>query len=302
MDHTGKFFTRREALIKEYDDEITTKGQYIVSTKPLHSTLALAFEVVNVDPDNALAFAVCRKGTTLDFFSYGIGEQLPLPQPLATSRGKATQADTNISKSKQTNGASDFVIEALSISAGPFRYEDLDETGGEGNPLVPFPTEIPSGQSLDKDVAAAISGVNAIVDPASIVMPPQVYSPFNLENVFFEGVQPRCSLQLTWDEDRVEKLGTLRNLAQGGGGSGIRSNGHPLCSNVFRVEEGYLWARTSETNSELVVRLQVEEAIVFPITLNDAPDSDSTVIAPAWLYMDLQLKLHGFEFKYPSRN
>ncbi len=308
--HEGRFVTRRQTLIAKYDaqvegdaaNSIKKRGPYTVSTKPLHSTLLIPFEVVNVDPDNQVAFAVARKGTTLDFFAYGIGDQLPLPQPAATNRGKATDADTNISKGKQTNGAADFCIEALSISAGPFYYEDANVTGSEGSPQVPFPSQIPTGENLDKDVAAAIAGVNATVDPGSIVQPPQVYSPFNLENVFFEGVQPRASLQLLWDEQRVEKLGTLRNLAQGGGGSALRSNGHPLCSNVFRVEEGYLWAAVGTTDSELVVRLTLNEAIVIPITLNDSPVSDTDVIVPAWVYMAMQLKLHGFEFKYESRN
>jgi len=308
--HTGKFLTRREVLIAKYDmavdgdpaKSIKARGPYTVSTKPLHSTLLVPFEVVNVDADNQVAFAVVRKGTTLDFFSYGIGDQLPLPQPQATNRGKATDADTNISKAKQTNGSANFCIEALSISAGPFYYQDLGETGGEGNPLVPFPTQIPTGETLDKDVQSMVTGVNGIADPGSIVAPPQVYSPFNLENVFFEGIQPRCSLQLLWDEQRTEKLGTLRNLAQGGGGSILRSNGNPLCSNAFRVEEGYLWAAVGETDSELVVRMTVNEAIVIPITLNDSPLDDDDVIAPEWIYMALQIKLHGFEFKYESRN
>lgn len=305
--HEGKFQTRRQVLIQKYDaavdgsDGEKAKGPYIVSTKPLHSTLKLPFEVVNVDATNQLAFAVCRKGTTLDFFSYGIGDQLPLPQPQAQNLGKATDADTNISKAKQTNGAADFCIEALSISAGPFYYEDAGVTDGDTHQIA-FPAQIPAGTTLDKDVAAAIAGVNAIPDPASVVLPPQAYSPFNLENVFFEGVQPRCSLQLLWDEMRTEKLGTLRNLAQGGGGSQLRSNGMPLCSNAFHIEEGYLWARVSTTDSELVVRMVVNESIVIPITLNDDPLDDTNVIAPAWIYMSLQLKLHGFEFKYESRN
>jgi hypothetical protein len=309
-DHAGKFQTRRQVLIAKYDlavdgdsaKSIKARGPYTVSTKPLHSTLLLPFEVTNIDADNAVAFAIARKGTTLDFFSYGLGDQLPLPQPSAMNRGKATDADTNISKAKQTNGSANFCIEALSISGGPFYYEDDNVTGGEGDPQVPFPAEIPAGTALDPDVLRMIQGVNAVADPGSIVQPPQVYSPFNLENVFFEGVQPRMSLQLLWDEQRTEKLGTLRNLAQGGGGSALRSNGHPLCSNAFRVEEGYLWAAVGETDSELVVRATLNEAVVIPITLNTSPLDDTDVIAPAWIYMALQLKLHGFEFKYESRN
>jgi hypothetical protein len=308
--HQGRFQTRRQILIAKYDlqvdgdqaKSIKAKGPYTVSTKPLHSTLLLPFEVVNADAENQLAFAVCRKGTTLDFFSYGIGDQIPLPQPQATNRGKATDADTNLSKAKQTNGSANFCIEALSMSGGPFYYEDAGVTGGEGDPQVPFPTQIPTGTNLDKDVQSMVTGVNAVADPASIVQPPQVYSPFNLENVFFEAVQPRMSLQLLWDEQRTEKLGTLRNLAQGGGGSALRSNGHPLCSNAFRVEEGYLWAAVGETDSELVVRATLNEAVVIPLTLNDNPTTDDEIIVPAWIYMAMQLKLHGFEFKYESRN
>ena len=308
--HPGLFVTRREILIAHYDiavdgdsaKSIPKKGPYTVSTKPYHSTLLMPFEVVNVDPENQVAFAVARKGTTLDFFSYGLGDQLPLPQPAAANRGKATDADTNASKAKQTNGAANFCIEALSVSAGPMYYQDAGVTGGEGDPQVPFPPQIPDGENLDRDVASMITGINAVADPGSIVQPPQVYSPFNLENVLFEAIQPRMSFQLLWDEQRTEKLGTLRNLAQGGGGSALRSNGHPLCNNVFRVEEGYLWSAVGDTDSDMIVRATLNEAVVVPLTLNDSPTDGDDVIAPAWIYMALQLKLHGFEFKYGSGN
>jgi hypothetical protein len=286
-----EFENRRSALLKKYNSQVGDKGAYIVSTKPYVSTLPLQWDIVDRDITNQFAFAVCRRGQNLDFFSYGIGEQLPIG-PAGVTR-KATNSDTNISKSKQTNGNADFVVEGLGLSMGATRYQDADVTSGV---LVPFPAV------TDPDVVAALQGERPMADPASIVMPPQAYSPFNLEQVLLQAVLRSSSFQFLWDEDRTEKLGPITRLAQGGGGSQLRSNGMPMPSNIFRVEEGYLWARIGEQDAEMVVRLAVDEAVIVPITLNNDPADDTKIIAPSFLFTDLALSLHGFEFKYPSRN
>jgi len=298
MDSSG-FETRRAQLIKKYDAQVPTKGNYIVSTKPYVSTLSLEWDIVDANVASQYAYAVARKGQTLDFFSYGIGDQLLLG-PAGSSK-KATDADTNISKSKQTNGNSDFVVEGLSLNSRGPRYVDAGLTVAPN--LVPFPPPFPAaGFVSDPDVIAALGGGRLLPDPASIVTPPQVYSPFNLENAMLQAVLGSCSVQLNWDEDRIEKLGPLVRLAQGGGGSQLRANGMPLTSNIFRVEEGYLWARVGEQDAELVVRVQLQESVVMCITLNNNPADDAQVIAPKQIFQDWQLSLHGFEFKYPSRN
>lgn len=293
------FVTRRQALIAKYDAQESVKGSYIVSTKPYASTLSIEWDVADVDVASQYGYMVARKGQTLDFFSYGIGDQLLLG-PNGTSR-KANDADTNISKAKQTNGNADFVVEGLSLSCRGPRYADAQTTAAPN--LVPFPPPVPApGSVSDPDVIAALQGGRLMPDPASIVTPPQVYSPFNLENALLQAIIGSASCQLNWDEDRTEKLGPLVRLSQGGGGSQLRANGMPLPSNIFRVEEGYLWARVGEQDSELVVRVVLQEAIVMPFTLNNNPADDTQVIAPDKIFTDLQLSLHGFEFKYPSRN
>jgi hypothetical protein len=280
--------TQRKLVTKSFDD---AKKPYIVSTKPLFSTLSLPADVV-LPTDyatNKYAFAVFRKGTVLDWFSYGIGDTTEF----GADERKATPADTNISKSKQTNGAATFVIEGLSAHCRGMYAKDqaLSPTG-----VAPFPP------TSDPDVAAAIAGKRIVADPGSIFLVPQQYSPFNLENVLMQAIAGSMSLDITWDEDRFERIGTLFYTPQGGGGSELRSHGIPLSTNVAKVPEGYVWARQGVEDSELVVRGTLQNSVIVPITLNDDPDDDTKICAPSNLYMDLVLKLHGFEFKYPSRN
>jgi hypothetical protein len=280
--------TQRKIVTEAFDK---ASKPYIVNTKPLFSTLSLPMDVVAQTgfATNKYAWAVARKGTVLDFFSYGIGDVTEF----GADERKATPADTNISKGKQTNGAATFVIEGLSCHSPGMYSKDaaLTDTG-----VAPFPT------TSDPDVDAAIAGKRRVADPGSILLVPQQYSPFNLENALFQAVAGAMSLDITWDEDRFERIGTLFYTPQGGGGSELRSNGVPLSTNVARVPEGYVWARQGVEDSELVVRATLQQSIVIPITLNDDPNDDTKVCRPSDIYMDLCLKLHGFEFKYPSRN
>lgn len=289
--NAAEFETRRSALLNKYNSQVATRGAYIVSTKPYVSTLPLQWDVVDTHVTDGYGFMVARKGQVLDFFSYGIGDQYGVGPSTVTR--KANDADTNISKAKQTNGNADFVVEGLSLTCGAVRYQDANVTTGT---QVPFPTQ------TDPDVVAALAGGRPLPDPGSIVQPAQVYSPFNLEQALLQSILRSSSVQLNWDEDRTEKLGPITRLAQGGGGSQLRANGMPFPSNVFRIQEGYLWSRVGEQDSELVVRLQLQEAVVMPFTINDDPADDTKQIVPSFVFTDLALALHGFEFKYPSRN
>src|SRR5262245_34609535 len=118
--------TRREQLVSQYDKEAAEKNKpYIISTKPYHSTVCLPWQVVDANTAQGFAWAVCEKGTVLDFFGYGIGET---NVPFGPTARKATDADTNISKAKNTNGAASFVVEGISLSCRGRRVED----GGSG--------------------------------------------------------------------------------------------------------------------------------------------------------------------------
>ena len=280
--------TRRDAVTKKYE----TEGKpYIIGTKPLFSTLPLVASVVkSAVAADKFAYLVSEK-QTLDFFAYGIGSQVDF----GTGNQKATAADTNISKAKNTNGAANFVIEGLSLHCRGIRQKDGAAAGGG---YVVYPT---TGNPI---VDAAIAGKKLVADPASIFLVPQAYSPFNLENALFQAVLGQLAMEIAWDEDRVEKIGTGFYLPQGGGGSMLRSNGQPMSSNIAKVVEGYLWAQQGEEDSELVIRATLSDDVVVPITLNDSPlTSDSAApTVPSQVSLDVVCKLHGFEFKHPSRN
>ncbi len=289
------WITQRELQTGKYDNgDFSQDGKfkpYIVSTKPLFSTLSMRGDMVlsTADPaGNKYGFIVFRP-QLLNFFEYGIGDQLSF----GTNLRKANASDTNLSKGKLTNGAATFVIEGLSLLCGAMRAQDSKATAGA---FDPFPV------TGDADVDAAIDGARPVVDPGSIFLVPQQYSPFNLENAIMTGLLRSMAFQINWDQKRIEKIGQGFYLPQGGGGSELRSNGVPLATNVAKIPEGYLWAPVGKTDSELTVDCQLNEAVVVPVTFNESPDSSSLVCYPSHIWLDLTVKLHGIEFKFPSGN
>lgn len=256
---------------------------YIVSTKPYQSHQWLELEVVDRDETNQIAFMVARKGQVLDFFGYGIGERIDAG-PLSR---KATLSDTNISKAKSTNGAAHMVIEGISLSPRGFRVLQADA-------LTTPP--------VDTRVLAALAGETPMVDPGSVICPPQLMSPFNLEHAVFSGLLPHLALELVWDEMRRESLGAAGVIPEGGAASLLKASGTPENTNVFAVKEGYVWAPDGQSDSELVVRATLNEDIVFPLTLNEDPTSADAVLRPTTVWLDICCRLHGFEFKHPSKN
>lgn len=256
---------------------------YIVSTKPYHSTRTLRLDLVDHDDTAQYAYLIARP-QKLEFFAYGVGDNVRFGSVQRT----ANDADTNLAKSRSTNGAADLVIEGIGFHCRGYRAED--------GSAAPF-----DGGGADTDVVAAIAGERPIVDPSSIYLPPQVYSPFNLENAIFNGLLGYLSVELEWDRGRVEKLGTMDLFPQAGGASLLRSNGLPASKNRYAIQEGYLWKGDGKADSELIVRVQLEEAVVIPVTLNDDPE-DAATVRPSRVDVDLVCRLFGFEFKHPSRN
>lgn len=278
------FLPTREKLLGMYQKA----GQaFRASTLPYHSVRSLKFEVVHADTTNGVAYAVARSNQTLDFFSYGVGDRIALGP---TANYQASEAETNLAKAKSTNGAADFSIEAVGLSCRGMSIQYASETALASSPAI-----------TDSAVVGAFTGASPIIDPASLLMPPQGQSPFNLENAPFSAVLPFLSLEFEWDRKRSEKLGVCDLLPQAAGGSSLRSNGVAHTDNRYRIPEGYLWRRDGEPDGEFVARVRLERDVVMPISLRTQIGA-ATYVAPTALYCELQMRLFGLEVSLPSTN
>ena len=280
------FMTQRERLLAAYADQ---GDAYVLSTQPYHSVKSWEWEVVNADTTNGVAFAVLRENQVNDYFDFGVGNFVPLS---GDNTHKATEADTNLGRGKSTNGASDFVIEAIGMScrAIKVKYGDGGYTDFGGYPAGP-----------DQCVNAMLQGKKALCDPAAIVGPPQGFSPYNLEQALMQAMLPFLSLVLKFDRNTIKPLGLCSLLPEGGANSYLRSNGQPTGDNVFAVDEGYIWRRDGQGDSEFVARVRSEDCVVCPISLVTPPGQE-TPIAPAYLYTEVIMRVYGIEVEAPSQN
>ena len=268
------FQTAREKLLRTYDK---AKADYIANTMPLHSTRTIKFDVTDYDLVNNVAYAVARENQVVSFFDYGIGDNINLG-PLSTT---ARECETNLAEGKSTNGSSDFVIEGVGFGCRGARIATDHDPGS------------------DADVVAAAAGQAVMFDPGAIIAPPQLHSPFNLENGMFQALLGYLSLEFEWDRSRVEKLGVVDLLPQAGAASYLRANGEPASDNRYRIPEGYIWRRDGQPDSEFVARCRLDRAVVIPLNLTQYGDED---VQPTAIYLEVVMRLFGLNLRLPSAN
>lgn len=275
----------RRSLINEYADR---KLVFRATTRPYKSRLPFRWTVVNaLTPSGAttptVAFAVLRSGQEQEFFSYGVGQSIPYTNGQTKI---STDSDTNQSNARNTNGIEDFVIESISASCSGVRVE--------------YPAADPSLVALvaagvsDDDVFAAFRGLREIVDPGTLIAPPQATSPFNLEGALYEGLKPNCAIQFQWDRTGIIPIGTLDQIPEGGAKSYLHASGVPDTQNRYRVPEGYAWRQKARPDGDFVARANVTDAVVSPINLISLAGQSATVNAvPSFMYLDVELRVHG---------
>jgi hypothetical protein len=269
------FVTQREKLLRTYEK---AKADYIGSTLPLHSTRTLKFDVVDVA--GTTGFAVARKDQVLEFFSYGVGDNINL----GAQALQATEAETNLASGKSTNGSSDFVIEGVGFGCRGARIAFLTDPA----------------QVVDSDAVASLAGGVPLFDPGAVMSPPQLHSPFNLENGMFQAVLGYLSLEFEWDRGRIEKLGVVDLLPQAGAASYLRANGEPASDNRYRIPEGYLWRRDGQPDSEFLARVRMNSAIVVPLNLSTFPNGAQHT--PTRIDLEVVMRLFGLNVRLPSAN
>ena len=280
-EQTNVITRERNRVFGRYVDK---KRPFRVETKPHKSMRPIFWRVTGAAyPGAGMAWAVMDKGQILEFFTYGQGDNIP--DGFGGTR-TATAAETDLSEGGKTTGAETFVIEGISASGSAIRNKQA--SGSETTPP-------------DQAITDAYAGLVSIADPAALVVVPQVYSPFNLEAVLLTAAAPAISVELEWDRTRKTQVGTLDEIGEGGPKSFLRANGEPHPSNLFKVPEGYVWRPAGATDSNFLVRLQVQRTVVVPISLVTPPGGASPIV-PVGICLDLALRLHGLRFMYPSAN
>lgn len=274
--------TQRDRIVSEWK---ASGKPYLANFKAYKSTAQISFVVIHA-LGNTMAHAVAKPGQVLEFFSYGIGDAIPYgPTPL---QKRATESDTNVTSSHNTNGQEDFVIEGASLTCSATR--------------VAYAATL--AESLtDADVIGAYRGQVPLHDPAALIAPPQVCSPFNLENALMTALLPWMTFEFEFDRRRKEQIGTLDQVPEGGAKSFLRANGDPRTDNRIRFPEGFIWRGEGKPDSEMVVRSQLRSPVVIPISLVDLEAVVSDLpTQPTHIFLDLALRVHGLACGPLSRN
>lgn len=285
------FTTQRTTLLKQYE----AAGQAITCrTIPYQSTGVFQFDVVDsaLGTPPGVAYAVARKNQVLTLFNYGVGDQVFLGGGGGNTR--ATEADTNQGEGSRTNGAEDFVIEGVGFYCKSAR---VLYAAGTGNLYAG------TGKPVDPDVLAALDGDVPIYDPAAINVPPQVQSPFNLENGMFQALIDNISVDFLFDRKRTEKIGTVNVMPCASAKSMLRANGNPENSNMYRIPEGYLWRRAGQPDSEFTANLTLQRQIVVPINgiIPYVTGAEADAV-PTTIWLEVGMRLFGLAVDLPSAN
>ncbi len=282
------FMTQRRAVIDAYK---AANQPFSASTKPYKSTVSWLFNDTNVISAASVSWLVARAGQRLEWFGYKIADVVPGNQGVPSYR-TATEADTNISKARTTNGAEDFIIEGISASHRSTRI-NYEGEGGTG--------DVPDID--DPDVLNAVSGLAPILDPGALYAPPQVQSPFNLEDALYRALAPHVAVEFEWDRNKVVKIGTLEQIPEGAANTYLRASGEPSTNDRYRIPEGYLWRREGQPDCEFIVRGTLTEAVCIPILNIALPVSgSSSTFVLGSVRLDSVVRLHGLSVKLPSRN
>lgn len=248
-------------------------------SRPYRSVVTIPFAVADVA--NGVGYLTLGEGAEFEAFGYGLGDMI---DDGVGGQRRAGEADTNQSKSGKTNGGEDFAIDSVSATCVGFRFVQTP-VAGLTNPFV----------------AQAYAGKALVCDPGSLIMPPQVQSPFLLNNAIFEAVQSISSVAFVFDRGTEIPIGALDEIPEGGAKSFLHSNGEPHPSSRYRVPEGYIWRNAGQQDSDFIMRMRTRRSLVIPFTQITLPGGIA-VTAPTAVLMDVAMRVHGTGFRPLSEN
>lgn len=247
------------------------------TTRPFKSTQTFTgIVVVNLGAP-VMSHAVFRAGQAVDWFSYGIGDQIQRGGGLTKI---ASAADTNLSRGKRTNGVTDFVIQGISSSCNGVRIQYAA-------------ADVPAAANGDADVQGAYLGTRKVYDPGSLIVPPTFSSPLNLEEVLFNAIAPQIEFTMQWDRGRIIPIGTIDQVPEGGGKSLLRANGLPSTENRYKSLEGYPWRRTDKPDGDFTIQGTLRDAVVIPFPLIAFAAAAAPLVVPVNVMVDMTVRVHG---------
>lgn len=283
-------YSRKKLLDMYAKFAADTHSDFLVSTKPVHSTQSIAGDVVNANSAIGYAYLVFRKGQQMVFFEPALGQSGSLG---ADPNHKWTEADTTLTKPRSTPGAADMAIEGIGFEVRNIKPEIASNTGF-----------FPAAGVIDGAVAAAVAGTGPLYDPGNLILPQELSSPVMLEQVPMSALSPYLAMQFEWDQaERTEKIGTANQLTTGGGSSLLHANGIPSPQNRFEIPEGYIWSRDGEPGCEFVCRMTLTDNVVIPIHLNVDPEAiPSTFNVPLRIHVEFMMRAFGLQLRMPNKN
>lgn len=248
-----------------------------------------------VDPGSFLRAVIrCPKGSTISFFSYGVGDDV---QGVGLSGGvQATDVETNLAERYSTNNE-DFAIEGIAATCRGHRIAYTAQT-----PFTLFGTD--TGLSYQ-----ILRGDQPWYDAGSLFLPPEVGSPLTLQDGLYERLKPFIDLQIFFDRKAGDHICSLDRVPEGGARSYLNASGEPSVHNFFRIPDGYTWNKSSQPidrllNIEAIVKQDVWATITCPLlwhpTVSPMPVGD--IGAPTFLWTEIKLVLVGRAFYNPSQN
>lgn len=284
------FSSARKSMLEQYEKDNVI---FLATTRPYKSTVQFAFDVVVGlgGPPTVMAHAILRANQNVEWFGYGIGDQIPNGPPGVFRR--AAGDDTNQARGRRTNGIEDFIIEGISLTRKGLRITYPDAV---------IPAAVLA--SADPDVIGMYRGTTETDDPGSLLLEPEADSPLTLRDVFGQAILPQCAVSFVWDRRRFIPIGTADQIPEGGGKSFLQANGVPETANRYKIPEGYVWRRTDRPDGDFVAQGSIGNPRGIPVTniaLAGSIDPANIVQASA-IFVDVAMRVHGLGLAQPGQN
>ena len=284
--------TKRNELLSAYE---RNGVPFLATTRGLHSVRSLQFDVVQLDAGGAIGFLVARRGQVLEFYSYGMADQIILS---GNPNHRATEAETSLTTGRRTTASADLAIEWITMAPRAIKASFVEVAA----PNPQFPDFVVAAMAANDPVLGALRGQVALVDPFARALAPEIGASATLQHVLYHAVAPHMTCRFEWDNaDRTEKMGTCDQFSQGGGAAYLNANGEPSQQNRYRIPEGFVWGREGQPTSDLTVICELRNDVVIPYTPPASPLSTGFPdMVNAWV--EIRMSVGGLLLRVPGSN
>lgn len=292
-----------ETAVQTLTREHQEKGvPYNVQHRAIHSSVAMTFDVIDARPLAAPATTafLAIQPQSWSLFNYKEGDAI------ADGTGTnitATYADTSLTEARRTPYQSDVAIGAITLGQRSTRIQYSEAA-------IAAAIAATGAGSITATTLALLRGKVPFWDPGSLISPPQVDAPFNLERGIEQLLRPFLKIELVWNGNVYSYLGMGDRVPNAAAVSYQRAAGTPSLDNALMVPEGLIWRRTGlPVDTELEVRVSLTKALAIPIQLPAVPLLGQTgtdpVPVPVFadrVHLDMCMALHSVCFNQVSSN